>query len=109
MLALHPYSWLQFAPSWLSMVNYDAKKLFVLILLREKDRFHKTFVTVLQLQYSMKSIPLAIKGNYVIIVILLLVITTVIHLQIELYYKHVYVEYMESLKSLVLSAVLNTQ
>lgn len=74
------------------MANYDAKILFVLILLRERDRFHKTFVAVIQLRYSMKSIPLAIICNRIIIVILLIVITTVIHLQIELYYKHVYVE-----------------
>lgn len=91
-LALHPYSWLHFARSQLSMVNYDAKILFVLILLRERDHFHKAFVTVIQLRYSMKSIPLAVICNCIIIVILLLVITTVIHLQIELYYKHVYVE-----------------
>lgn len=68
------------------------KILFVLILLRERVHFHKTFVTVIQLRCSMKSIPLAIICNYIIIAILLLVITTVIRLQIELYYKHVYVE-----------------
>lgn len=45
-LTLHPYSRLHFVPSWLSMVNYDVKILFVLILLRERDQFHITFVTV---------------------------------------------------------------